>query len=132
MASRSNCRRIKRICRDARAVARPAARVSRYLVKRKIVTDKETAMTCALLLMTTLAGAAPLGPGDSHHIISVNETNRSYLVHVPPGYDPARPTPVVLILHGAGSNGAITIPFTGMNRKSDQAGFIAVYPDGTG
>ena len=53
-------------------------------------------------------------------------------MHVPPKYDPKTPTPVVLILHGAGTDATITVPFTGMSRKSDEAGFIAVYPNGTG
>jgi polyhydroxybutyrate depolymerase len=40
--------------------------------------------------------------------------------------------PVVLVLHGAATNGAITVFFTGMNQKADDAGFVAVYPNGTG
>ena len=58
--------------------------------------------------------------------------DRSYLAHVPPKYDPMQPTPVVLILHGAGMNGWIMASFCGMNQKSDEAGFIVVYPSGTG
>lgn len=73
-----------------------------------------------------------LGPGDHERKLTVDGRNRRYLVHVPPSYDPQKPTPVVLVLHGAAMNGPLTVAFTGMNAKSDQAGFIAVYPNGTG
>ena len=87
----------------------------------------------AFVLAALLALAAdPLAPGDYNRPLKMGETERSYLVHVPPQYDPQKPTPVMLVLHGAGTNGRITVSFTGMNKKADQAGFVAVYPNGTG
>ncbi len=83
------------------------------------------------LLLTALV-ADPLAPGDHIRRLTVDGRERSYLVHVPPKYDHGKPTPVVLIFHGAGANAAITVFFTGMSKKSDEAGFIAVYPNGTG
>ncbi len=74
----------------------------------------------------------PLTPGDHVRKLTVGNFGRNYLVHVPSQYDPKKPTAVVLVLHGAGTNGRLTVPFTGMSEKSDQAGFIAVYPNGTG
>jgi polyhydroxybutyrate depolymerase len=73
-----------------------------------------------------------LGPGDHERSLTVDELQRTYLVHVPESYDPKRPTPVVLALHGATMNGPIMARFCGMNEKSDEAGFIVVYPNGTG
>lgn len=84
------------------------------------------------ILAATAINADPLAPGDHIRKLTVDNRDRTYLVHVPPGYEPAKPVPVVLILHGAGTNAAITIPFTGLNAKADEAGFIAVYPNGTG
>jgi len=40
--------------------------------------------------------------------------------------------PVVLALHGATMNGPMMAWFSGLNRKADEAGFIGVYPNGTG
>ena len=40
--------------------------------------------------------------------------------------------PVVLAFHGGGANADNMIMFSGLNKKSDEAGFIAVYPSGTG
>ena len=85
-----------------------------------------------LLTLTALLAAEPLGPGNHNRSLTVDERQRHYLVHIPAQYDAGKPTPVVLVLHGAATNGAITIVFTGMNRKSDEAGFIVVYPNGTG
>lgn len=74
----------------------------------------------------------PLPPGDHTRKLTVDGRERSCLVHIPPQYKPDQPTPVVLVLHGARTNGAITVAVTGMNAKSDSAGFIAAYPNGTG
>jgi polyhydroxybutyrate depolymerase len=86
---------------------------------------------CVLVALMALAGN-PIGPGDHVRSLRIGDASRSYLVHIPPKYDAKKPTPVVLILHGAGANGAITVSFCGLNKKADEAGFIAVYPNGTG
>jgi polyhydroxybutyrate depolymerase len=87
----------------------------------------------ALSLIALLAVSADsLAPGDHNRSLKIEEQPRSYLVHIPPKYDPQKPTPVVLILHGAMMNGAMMVPFCGMNEKADEAGFVAVYPSGTG
>ena len=88
-------------------------------------------MIC-LLMGLTLVAADPLGPGDHARSLDVDGRSRSYRIHVPKKYQANRPAPVVLVFHGAGMNAAIMIPFCGMNEKSEDAGFIAVYPDGTG
>ncbi|MEO8497455.1 MAG: PHB depolymerase family esterase [Planctomycetota bacterium] len=85
----------------------------------------------SVLLLALLAGD-PLTTGDHYRTLKVDEQERSYLVHIPTSYDHNKPTPAVLILHGISTNAAITVSFTGMSKKSDEAGFIAVYPNGTG
>jgi polyhydroxybutyrate depolymerase len=73
-----------------------------------------------------------IGPGDQTRTVSVDGQKRTYRFHVPQGYDPKKPTPVVLALHGAGMNGSMMVWFSGLNEKSEEAGFIVVYPSGTG
>jgi polyhydroxybutyrate depolymerase len=73
-----------------------------------------------------------LQPGDYTRTLKVDDRDRSYLVHVPHNYDPKQPTPVVLVLHGAWTNGPITAVYSGLNRTADDKNFIAVYPNGTG
>ena len=89
-------------------------------------------MLTSHVLALTLLAAGPLGPGDHHRSVEVNGLTRSYLVHVPPQYDPRKPTPVVLVFHGGLANAKVTVGFTGMSEKADRAGFIAVYPNGSG
>jgi polyhydroxybutyrate depolymerase len=72
-----------------------------------------------------------LRPGTTRSL-TVSGLNRNYVVHVPKGYELNTPLPVVLALHGATMNGPMMAWFSGLNRKADEAGFIAVYPNGTG
>jgi polyhydroxybutyrate depolymerase len=89
-------------------------------------------MVLTLLVALGLLAADPLAPGDHQRQITVGELERSYLVHVPPQAEAGRPLPVVLMFHGALTNGQGMVRFTGLNAKADEAGFIVVYPDGTG
>ena len=69
--------------------------------------------------------------GESIRILSVDARERSYLLHMP--RKPTRPLmPVVLALHGATSNARLMRNFCGLNEKAEEAGFLAVYPNGTG
>ncbi len=74
----------------------------------------------------------PLGPGDHTRTLMMGEQKRTYLVHVPKGYDPKKPAPVVLALHGAAMNGSMMVWFSGLNKKSDEAGSIVVYGQAPG
>jgi polyhydroxybutyrate depolymerase len=73
-----------------------------------------------------------LEPGDHTRTLQIGEAERKYLVHVPARKDPEQPAPVVLALHGAGMNGPMMAWMSGLDAKSDEAGFIVVYPSGTG
>ena len=74
----------------------------------------------------------PLGPGDHTCTLMMGDQKRTYLVHVPKDYDSKKPAPVVLALHGAAMDGSMMVWFSGLNEKSDESGFIVVYPSGTG
>lgn len=54
---------------------------------------------------------------------------RTYRFHM--GKDAKKPAPLVIALHGAGSNGLQTEVLTGLSALADQKGFAAAYPDGT-
>jgi polyhydroxybutyrate depolymerase len=88
--------------------------------------------TCLFLVALFVAQPETFGPGDHTRTLMMGEQKRTYLVHVPKDYDPKKPAPVVLALHGAAMNGSMMVWFSGLNKKSDQAGFIVVYPSGTG
>jgi polyhydroxybutyrate depolymerase len=62
----------------------------------------------------------------------VDQRRRNYLVHIPLAYDSNSACPVVLAFHGGGSNAEQMVHFCGLNEKANRAGFIVVYPNGTG
>ncbi|HEV8125017.1 MAG TPA: PHB depolymerase family esterase [Gemmatimonadales bacterium] len=55
---------------------------------------------------------------------------REYLLYVPPSYDPARPTPLVISMHGAGLWGTAQKDISQWNQVADREGLIVVYPSG--
>ena len=81
---------------------------------------------------TATARPEPLGPGDHTRALMLGEQPRTYLVHIPKGYDMNKPGAVVLALHGALMNGPLMAQFCGLTETSDKAGFVVVYPSGTG
>jgi polyhydroxybutyrate depolymerase len=56
---------------------------------------------------------------------------RTMKVHLPPGYDPKRPTPVVFNFHGFGSNADEENLLAKMNAKADLETFVTVHAEGT-
>ncbi len=65
----------------------------------------------------------------THTIVSSGET-REYTLHVPPGYDANRPTPLVVTIHGASIWPAAQQKLSQWDRVADREGFIVVYPSG--
>ncbi len=55
---------------------------------------------------------------------------RSYLLHVPSCYDGSKPVPVVIALHGHPGGWIDLKVSTDLDKKSDEEGFIVVYPTG--
>lgn len=55
---------------------------------------------------------------------------RDYLLYVPRTYDPSKPTPLVISMHGAAMWGAAQKETSQWNRVADVQGFIVVYPSG--
>ncbi len=62
----------------------------------------------------------------------VTVDGRSVLVHVPERLLGKADNPAVIALHGGASNPRAMELYSGLSRKADEAGFIAVYPEGTG
>jgi polyhydroxybutyrate depolymerase len=91
-------------------------------------------MQYSLIFLATLAVGQPesLAPGTHERTLTVDKLKRTHLIHVPPKYDPKKPTPVVLAMHGATMIAKFMELGTGLSKTADDNGFIVVYPNGTG
>ncbi len=76
--------------------------------------------------------ATPLEAGTFERKLTVGDSKRTYIVHVPPGHRPDEPLPVVLDFHGWGSTANAQAFYSGLDLEADSAGFLAVHPQGTG
>jgi polyhydroxybutyrate depolymerase len=66
----------------------------------------------------------------ANQTITSNGIQRSYILHVPARYNAQASTPLVVNLHGLGSNDSQEESYTQYSAKADQAGFIVAYPQG--
>ncbi len=89
-------------------------------------------LPCAAMPVSAIraqAGAPP-SPGDHWSVINVGGLARRYLLHVPPAYTGAQPTPLVLVFHGGGGNGVPAAQRFGFSELADRRGFLVAYPEG--
>lgn len=61
-----------------------------------------------------------------------NGNTRSYLLYRPAGPTMSTRLPLVIALHGGGSNGAQMRRYSGLDETAQRHGFLVAYPDGSG
>jgi polyhydroxybutyrate depolymerase len=66
---------------------------------------------------------------DSQEKVDVDDISRSYVLHLPEGYDQQQHYPVVILLHGRNQDADDMARLTHFNQLADKAGIIAVYPN---
>lgn len=81
-------------------------------------------------LCAAIAAASYAVRNRNNGSIVVNGRTREYLLYVPKSYDPAKPTPLVISMHGAGGWPVQQRDLSGWNRVADREGIIVVYPAG--
>jgi len=74
--------------------------------------------------------AATAGVTTQH--VTVGGVDRQYLLSIPPGYDPAKPAPLVFDFHGLGSNMEEQSLYTRLDERGGARGYVVVTPDGQG
>jgi polyhydroxybutyrate depolymerase len=84
----------------------------------------------ALTLVVAAAVSFRLINRTNGRLASAGE-RRTYLLHVPASYDPARPTPLVISLHGFAEWPAHQAQISRWNDLAEEQGFLVVYPAGT-
>lgn len=91
-----------------------------------------------VLVLLSVPVALALAEGGAYYL--ANRSNgtivssgqvREYLLHVPPNYDAAKPTPLVISMHGGAMWPAAQMRTSQWNRVADAEGFVVVFPSGT-
>jgi len=73
--------------------------------------------------------APPLRAQDAQERVTVNDVARTYVVHLPKGYDEQQHYPVVILLHGVNQDAEEMARLTHFNDQADKDSIIAVYPN---
>lgn len=99
---------------------------------RKLVV-RTLALLVGVPLLAALAGVVFIIIANrTNGVILLDGEEREYLLHVPATYDPSRPAPLVISLHGAMTWPAFQRDQSGWDRLADEEGFLVAYPAGTG
>lgn len=112
------------------------------LARAAAVSLASLASLAALLLPACSSTATPAGSdggvtpaGDAATPVDAAEPGpvggeRPVTVHVPPGYKPGVPAPLIVMLHGYGASGLVEEIYLGLKAVADTRGFLYVNPDG--
>jgi polyhydroxybutyrate depolymerase len=75
----------------------------------------------------------PITPGESvAKTITAGELEREYRLHIPTGYSPASPAPLVLAFHGYTTTAyQFETRYNSFSQHSDEHGYVVVYPQGS-
>jgi predicted peptidase len=92
-------------------------------------------LCCALSLLAASAGAEPatiergVVLSRSYHFEEAKK-DLSYALYVPTKYDAVKPAPLVVLLHGLGSNPRQVIQYQGIVEEAEKRGYVVVAPYG--
>ena len=124
--------------------SRLGARLALALTTLLVITTATGAVTWAASARGQQHAYAPAAPVSSGfepamlHVwlqptrgqIDVAGRQRTYLLHLPPGFEPGTGATLVLAFHGQGGTGDGQQGMTHMSATADAHGFVVVYPDG--
>jgi polyhydroxybutyrate depolymerase len=99
---------------------------------RKIVIGTLVVITGLPVVLVLIAAVSIRILDRTNGTIVSSGQKREYLLYVPRGYDRAKPTPLVISMHGGALWPAAQKGISQWNRVADEHGFIVVYPSGTG
>jgi polyhydroxybutyrate depolymerase len=104
--------------------AKPVKRTPRVVKKTTPASPLASAAKPSTDTQTAIAK-----PGDYSFAIQHEGRTCTYRVHVPRGYTPSEPAPLVLALRSGNADAADSDGFYCLTRESDRQGFVAVFPD---
>lgn len=77
-------------------------------------------------------GVPAVAPGDEEIHLTADGADRWYRRHVPSSYDPTKPMPLVIDIHGYAEGAALHAQISGLAPYGDQHGFLTITPNGQG
>ncbi|MBI3687509.1 MAG: alpha/beta fold hydrolase [Actinobacteria bacterium] len=80
----------------------------------------------------TASGGGPAAGTSEQTVTTADGRRRTFRTYVPASAAGRTGLPVVVLLHGGGGNGETIEQQSRMSAVADRAGFVAVYPNGTG
>ena len=86
------------------------------------------AISAAALCFAIVAVAYPAHAQETKEKVMVDDTERTYMLRLPKGYDSAQKYPVVILLHGMNQDTDDMERLTRFDELADRDGIIAVYP----
>lgn len=85
-------------------------------------------LCCGLALLCITLPPSVAAAQETKETITVENVDRSYVVHLPKGYDEKQHYPVVVLLHGENQQADDIERLTRFNELADKNSIIAVYP----
>jgi len=103
-----------------------------------MLTPTSRSLYALLLLLACVAGcgeSTSQSPNSTPAFPSMPRTTfggtRPVTIQVPSAYDAGHKTPLIIVLHGYGANGAVQAEYLRLTQLVDSAGFLLLAPDGT-
>ena len=96
-----------------------------------ITANLRTLPVLAALFLGACSSKSAPATADAGYLPSPLIAARPYSFKEPASYDPKKPTPLVVVLHGYGAGGIVEQAYLGLNALSDSKTFLLAYPDGT-
>src|SRR6476619_4239893 len=90
-----------------------------------------TASAAPIHRPSTAPSASAVSPTPSQAASVVVGGDRPVTVHVPPDYDPGKPAPLLVLLHGYGGSGKDIEDELHLGDAAAQRGYLYIAPDGT-
>ncbi|MDY6876325.1 MAG: PHB depolymerase family esterase [Chloroflexota bacterium] len=105
-----------------------------FLILKTIIGTRPGRWALVSAQTLTVIDCSEVNPTPGDYLVEVESSGqtRQFRLHIPLGHQASNPMPLVINLHGYGGSGAQQEVLSDMSDKADEAGFIAVHPEGRG
>jgi poly(3-hydroxybutyrate) depolymerase len=79
----------------------------------------------SILFVLLLLSSGAVSAQPEYQFLTHDDIERPFVMHLPADCDESQPTPLLIVLHGAGDDSGINM----MTKTAEKEGFILVYPE---